>query len=487
MAPPLTVLPPLRFGVATADHQSESYEADREDIRDEWERAQKQTARGRATDFWHRYEEDISLAAKLGCKLFRFSIAWSRVEPRAGEFDEEALAHYRQVVGAIRLAGMQPLITLHHFTWPIHVRERGGLTAPDFPVWFAAYAKKVATELGAGVPYWITFNEPNLLIYGYVKPWWQKQYAMPPGENPDDPTATELDAAVRLMRNLFMAHTLARREIRHLDGAAKVGTNPFVLGVPSVVQWLLNLQAKRTTNRERFWRNQRNLTRKSGAAAACSDLKKKRHPLSRMGFMRALAPVFGFLEHALRSLSVVSAISNSDWWALGMAGELPEFLCPAECRGQQDFVGFDYYWGISTFELHRISQLLDASMSRFTNAPVEPAGLTRALRRFHRLFPDKEILIIENGCIAAADGYKRHEYIDAHVSKVLMARREGIPVAAYICWSITSNREWGLPFDAGSDFGLYHVELDTDPGLVRKPTKSAEIYAAIIRENSAGD
>jgi beta-glucosidase/6-phospho-beta-glucosidase/beta-galactosidase len=55
-------------------------------------------------------------------------------------------------------------------------------------------------------------------------------------------------------------------------------------------------------------------------------------------------------------------------------------------------------------------------------------------------------------------------------------------VRAYICWSITSNREWGLKFTGNSDFGLYHVDLDTDPALTRQPTSGAEAYAQIIRE-----
>jgi len=77
--------PELLFGVATSDHQFESFDPERPDYRDIWEQQQKQTARGRATDFWNRYPEDVQLARNLGCKLFPFSIAWSRVESQPGE------------------------------------------------------------------------------------------------------------------------------------------------------------------------------------------------------------------------------------------------------------------------------------------------------------------------------------------------------------------------------------------------------------------
>ena len=63
------------FGVATADHQCEAYDANYQDIRDIWEQRRHLTRRGRATDFWNCYSEDIQLAQALGCKLFRFSLA----------------------------------------------------------------------------------------------------------------------------------------------------------------------------------------------------------------------------------------------------------------------------------------------------------------------------------------------------------------------------------------------------------------------------
>ena len=478
----IKTLPVLLFGVATSDHQSEAFDANRQDIRDQWEREMHQTPRGSATDFWNRFGEDVRLARDLGCKIFRFSVAWSRVEPNPGEFDQTTLDHYRQVVAAIREAEMLPLITLHHLTWPIHVQNRGGLTAPDFPRWFGEYTRQVLQAVGPGIPYWITFNEPNLLVYGHIKPWWQADYAMPPGAPPGTDLSGQLDEVVQLMRNLFTAHELAREVILNEDPEAKVGTNPFVLGLPTFLQWILDQLAAHTTSREVLQKRHHRLVRATNTARRLSDLKHCRHRLSKWPVVSALAPFFGFIEDILKAVDFLTAISNSDWWQLGMAGKLP-FLCPASCTGKQDFVGFDYYWGINNFEFHRISQLLDASMSKFADAPVDPPGLLRALKRFHRMFPDKEILIVENGCIDSADGFDRASYIAAHIAKVREARRVGVPVTGHICWSITSNREWGLSFGPSSDFGLYHIELDSDPGLIRKKTQSAETFAALIHEN----
>ena len=81
--------PTFLFGVATADHQCEAFDPRYPDIRDVWETNPGQTPRGRATDFWNRYQEDIKLAAELGCTMFRFSVSWARVEPSPGVFNQQ--------------------------------------------------------------------------------------------------------------------------------------------------------------------------------------------------------------------------------------------------------------------------------------------------------------------------------------------------------------------------------------------------------------
>jgi beta-glucosidase/6-phospho-beta-glucosidase/beta-galactosidase len=168
-----------------------------------------------------------------------------------------------------------------------------------------------------------------------------------------------------------------------------------------------------------------------------------------------------------------------------MAGRLPEFLCPDECVGQLDFVGFDYYWGVPEVRWDRLLRLLDSFGQRYSRAPVYPGGLLRLLRRYRRMFPGKELLIIENGSVDHADGVSRASYLRAHLREVQRACAAGIPVRAYVCWSITTNREWGLPLGADSDFGLYHIDLDTDPSLERVRTPAADTYATIIHARDA--
>ena len=82
----------LRFGIATVDHQCEAYDG-HDDIRDVWERVRGLVPRGKATDFWNRYAEDVSLARGLGCTVFRLSLSWARLEPQPGAWSDDAFAH----------------------------------------------------------------------------------------------------------------------------------------------------------------------------------------------------------------------------------------------------------------------------------------------------------------------------------------------------------------------------------------------------------
>lgn len=79
-----------------------------------------------------------------------------------------------------------------------------------------------------------------------------------------------------------------------------------------------------------------------------------------------------------------------------------------------------------------------------------------------------------------ANGISRTDYLRAHLAEVERALDHGVPVKGYNFWSITSNREWGHPFDPNTDFGLYFVDLDKAPGLRRVATSEAGIYQEII-------
>jgi beta-glucosidase/6-phospho-beta-glucosidase/beta-galactosidase len=115
---------------------------------------------------------------------------------------------------------------------------------------------------------------------------------------------------------------------------------------------------------------------------------------------------------------------------------------------------------------------------------VWPPAFSDILAQHHRMFPKLPLIVVENGCVTAADGVTREDYLARHIQQARGAIQSGIPLMAYVCWSITSNREWGLPFGGDSDFGLYHIDLDRDPLLTRTKTPAAERYRTIISERA---
>jgi beta-glucosidase len=117
---------------------------------------------GDACDSYHRYAEDIGLAAKLGFNCYRMGIEWSRIEPREGFFSNAELDHYARVLEACRAHGLKPVVTFNHFTVPIWFAARGGFEAPDSPEIFARYCGKVAERLGGLMHLATTFNEANI-------------------------------------------------------------------------------------------------------------------------------------------------------------------------------------------------------------------------------------------------------------------------------------------------------------------------------------
>lgn len=210
------------WGAATAAHQVEG-----DNRASDWwafEQAGRVPFRSGAACRHHElYANDFDLARGLGHNAHRFSVEWARIEPRPGRYDEEALDHYARVVAALRQRGLEPVLTLHHFTAPAWFTERGGWLADDGPRRYAAYVQRVVDRLAREVRWWLTVNEPTVWAkHGYVTGDW------PPG------IAGDWRSALRGIRAMGRGHRLAYRIIHGRRPDAMVGlahSAPYV--VPS--------------------------------------------------------------------------------------------------------------------------------------------------------------------------------------------------------------------------------------------------------------
>ncbi|MBQ7915284.1 MAG: glycoside hydrolase family 1 protein, partial [Firmicutes bacterium] len=128
-----------------------------------------------ADDHYRRWKEDIDLMSEMGMQIYRFGIEWSRIEPQQGEYNFEAINHYREEIQYMIDKGIRPLLTIHHFTNPLWFEDMGGFTHPDAPDIFMTFVKKVVAYYGDLVSDYITINEPNVyatnsLFYGIWPP-----------------------------------------------------------------------------------------------------------------------------------------------------------------------------------------------------------------------------------------------------------------------------------------------------------------------------
>ena len=115
-----------------------------------------------AVDHYNRYEEDIKMMADAGLNAYRFSIEWARIEPVQGHYDEAEIEHYRKVLECCKANGIEPVVTMLHFTSPKWLIEKGGWENEETIGLFADYCRYVTEKLGAYMHYVCTINEANM-------------------------------------------------------------------------------------------------------------------------------------------------------------------------------------------------------------------------------------------------------------------------------------------------------------------------------------
>jgi beta-glucosidase len=204
--------PDFLWGASTSAHQTEGNNT----ASDTWALENQPGSplperSGDACDSLHRWPDDIEIAAELGFTAYRFSIEWARIEPAAGHVSRAMLQHYRRIVTACMDRGITPVVTLHHFTSPLWLRQMGGWRSPDAPTLFARYTRALLPILD-GVRWICTVNEPNMLamMTGLLA---NHDTSAPRALPAPDPATVD---------NLITAHRLARAELAALNDA-KIG------------------------------------------------------------------------------------------------------------------------------------------------------------------------------------------------------------------------------------------------------------------------
>lgn len=166
---------------------------------------------GPLADHYSRYEEDFEYLEKMHMNAFRFSIEWSRIEPTEGAWNAEAIAHYRDYIASLKKKNIEPVMTLLHVALPVWFTEKGGFEHRSNIQYFVRYAERVLRDLGKGVKYVITINEPEVYAtMGYMTQEWP-------------PNKASIWKAWQVARNQLAAHKQAYKVIKQVNPRFKIG------------------------------------------------------------------------------------------------------------------------------------------------------------------------------------------------------------------------------------------------------------------------
>jgi len=190
------------WGTATSAYQVEG------GIKNDWTES---FDAGIACDHYHLYEKDFDLIKSLNQNAYRFSIEWSRIEPREGEFNQKEIEHYRKFLLALKERNIKSILTLHHFTNPLWLAKIGGWENKKVIFYFSRFAKKIFGEYQNLVDFWITINEP--LVYA------SKSYL----EGSWPPKKKSFLSFLKVIKNQISAHKKVFEEFYKIKKDVKVG------------------------------------------------------------------------------------------------------------------------------------------------------------------------------------------------------------------------------------------------------------------------
>ncbi|MBR0830350.1 beta-glucosidase [Bradyrhizobium manausense] len=398
----------------------------------------------RANEHYHRYKDDIRLIAELGCKAYRFSIAWPRVFPDGdGKPNPKGLDFYNRLIDECLRSGIEPWLTLYHWDLPQSLQDRfGGWRSAETCKAFGDYSAYVARHLTDRVKNVFTLNESGRFVYfGY-------------GNGIDAPGQTLSQAEVNQVRhNTALAHGLAVQAVR-ANGrrGTRVGPAENIDACVPAIDTPENVRATEIALRELN-------------ASYLNVILEGRYTDAFLKFAGANVP-----KYTAEELKIIS--SPVDFLGLNIYAP------------QHYIIASDKEPGFSLLPIPKSFPHMNSNWLR-----VGPETIYWVPKLAAKIWKTGAIYISENGTSGedevTADGKifdtDRIMYLRNYLAQLQRAASEGVPVRGYFLWSLMDNFEW--VFGLNKRFGLYHVNFDTQ---VRTPKLSASFYRNVITRNAVG-
>ena len=388
-----------------------------------------------AVDQYNRYEEDICLMEKAGLNAYRFSIEWARIQPEDGVFDDAEMQHYMDEIACCKAHGIEPIVTLHHFSSPKWLISKGGWEAQTTPDDFEKYTRYVISHIGPEVKYICTINEANMGIQvaAVAKRIMKQMMAKMQAQAGAQASA---DGQVQMGINLD--------EMIKARMSAGAEENMAVFGVPKIE----NFTSMRTEEGDKIVMR---------AHCQARDAIKELFPDIKVGLTLSL--------HDIQVQEGGEAYAAEEW-DRDFAHYLPYIK-------DDDFLGVQNY----TRELiGPEGQLPNPEGAELTQMDYEfyPEALGNVIRKVAQDFKG-DMIVTENG-VAVSDDTRRVEFIRRALEGVQSCIADGLPVKGYCYWSLLDNFEWQKGY--AMTFGLIAVDRSTQ---IRYPKESLA-YLGSCRE-----
>lgn len=392
----------------------------------------------KSADFYHRYPEDIAMMKELGLKVFRFSIAWSRVFPNGPEdLCQAGLDYYSDMIDKLKEAGIIPFFDLFHCDLPYWVIEKGGILNPEFIDWFATYAEAVFKQLGNKVDYWSTVNEPSINCMA--------SYAY--GANA--PFHTDMGEAIQACHNMILAHYRAIRIYKELGCIGKIGA---VIHMEPVYAWTADPKdVEAADHKQAFY-----------TGWWLDPMLKGHYPKSLMDYPYLVEKLPSRYQEELDELFVPCDYMGINYYNPGFAKYVDDGNLYYETKYDDTLPRDDY--GFISY----------------------PQGLFDTLMYLKNTYPGTDVFITENGYGKKKWGNLQEEreddyrirYMREHLRELSRACEAGAPVKGYFHWTIMDTNEL---YAGGYNyiFGLTQINYET---LERIPRKSWYYYQQIIKQ-----
>ena len=426
------------IGAATAAHQVEGNNVHSDYwIQEHLPHTSFTEPSGEACDHYKRYEEDIRLLAEAGLNAYRFSIEWARVEPEEGKFDEREIEHYRKVIACCKQNGVEPIVTLLHFTSPAWLIRRGGWEAETTVEYFRRYAAYVTEKLGGELNCICTINEANMGL--------------------------QLAAIAR--RFTLMAQQAAKAAAtgaKKAEGTVQVGMN--------FEKMMENMKFAAMENAQAFGTPQPQIFVSSRTPEG-DALVFRAHQAAKAA-IKALYP----------DIKVGITLSMHDLQALPGGESFAEAAWDEEFRHYLPYLQGDDFLGVQNYTRTQYGpegQLPCPAGAELTQMDYEfyPEALEHVIRKVHEDFKG-DLIVTENG-VAVSDDSRRVAFIRRALQGVESCLAEGLPVKGYCYWSLMDNFEWQKGY--AMTFGLIAVDRAT---LARTPKESLAFLGGFARSTT---